>query len=373
MGGKVTIVRYLGVRVCRFDQIMSNKNDNNDGESEPSTDGVTAQATSTSFTKVLGETSQSEAAGVRGNATAASTQTYGVVGTAESDDASAVAVRADAPNGAMGVDAVASGNFALDAQTSGYTAINADTDGQGYNAVAAHNQATDGWSWGVRGETDSTHSEGYGVKGLANAPDGSGAGVGGETDGSGAGAAGVRGKATNANGKTFGVDGTTQSSDLDAAGVRGQTTANNQALLGESYDSEGNLPSLTSSESAGVYGRSDRSGYHYGVAGWSRGGSGMFARSDSSSHAALIVLNSAGGPGIQVNSSHLNVDDYVSVGRGVVHQQRDEPTTAELSAGEVMTYNSDGSDGNTAGDLVYAFNDAGTIRTQVIAQESNAT
>ena len=58
---------------------------------------------------------------------------------------------------------------------------------------------------------------------------------------------------------------------------------------------------------------------------------------------------------------------------GVVNQQRSEPTTAELAPGENMTYNSDGNGTGAAGDLVYAVNDAGTIKTNVIARRSDAT
>jgi hypothetical protein len=58
---------------------------------------------------------------------------------------------------------------------------------------------------------------------------------------------------------------------------------------------------------------------------------------------------------------------------GVVHRQRSEPTATELDAGETMTYNSDGSGTGDAGDLVYAINDGGTIKTQVIASRSDAT
>ena len=58
---------------------------------------------------------------------------------------------------------------------------------------------------------------------------------------------------------------------------------------------------------------------------------------------------------------------------GAVKSQRGDPSTSELADGEVMTYNSDGSGTGSAGDLVYAVNDAGTIKTAIIAQRSNAT
>jgi hypothetical protein len=58
---------------------------------------------------------------------------------------------------------------------------------------------------------------------------------------------------------------------------------------------------------------------------------------------------------------------------GEVKPQRGDPTTSELDDGEVMSYNSDGTGTGSAGDLVYAVNDSGTIKTSVIAQRSNAT
>ena len=56
-----------------------------------------------------------------------------------------------------------------------------------------------------------------------------------------------------------------------------------------------------------------------------------------------------------------------------VKPQRGDPSTSELDDGDVMTFNSDGSGTGSAGDLVYAVNDAGTIKTAIIAQRSNAT
>ena len=58
---------------------------------------------------------------------------------------------------------------------------------------------------------------------------------------------------------------------------------------------------------------------------------------------------------------------------GAVKAQRGDPSTSELGDGDVMTFNSDGSGTGSAGDLVYAINDGGTIRTSIIAQRSNAT
>jgi hypothetical protein len=58
---------------------------------------------------------------------------------------------------------------------------------------------------------------------------------------------------------------------------------------------------------------------------------------------------------------------------GTEYNQRGKPTTSEIDNGDAMTYCSDGTDGGSAGDLMYAVNDGGTIKTSVIAQRSNAT
>lgn len=57
----------------------------------------------------------------------------------------------------------------------------------------------------------------------------------------------------------------------------------------------------------------------------------------------------------------------------VFAEQRGDPSTTDLDSGEVLLYNSDGSGTGSAGDLVYAVNDGGTIKTSIIAQRSNAT
>lgn len=57
----------------------------------------------------------------------------------------------------------------------------------------------------------------------------------------------------------------------------------------------------------------------------------------------------------------------VSSSGGFIAEQRGAPTTSELADGERMQYTSDGSDGHSAGDLVSARNNAGTIVSQVIA------
>lgn len=59
-----------------------------------------------------------------------------------------------------------------------------------------------------------------------------------------------------------------------------------------------------------------------------------------------------------------------AIANGDVYQPRGAVTTNELADGERMVYVSDGSDGNSAGDLVSARNNAGAIVSQVIAAAS---
>lgn len=59
-----------------------------------------------------------------------------------------------------------------------------------------------------------------------------------------------------------------------------------------------------------------------------------------------------------------------TIANGDVYQQRGAPTTDELADGERMLYVSDGSDGNSAGDLVSARNNGGSIVAQVVAAAS---
>lgn len=58
---------------------------------------------------------------------------------------------------------------------------------------------------------------------------------------------------------------------------------------------------------------------------------------------------------------------------GRTYRQRGDPSTSELAQGENMVFNSDGSGTGSAGDLVYAVNNGGTIETLILAQVSNAT
>lgn len=70
---------------------------------------------------------------------------------------------------------------------------------------------------------------------------------------------------------------------------------------------------------------------------------------------------------IDANGNVTFPSGTVTASSGTIQQQRGAPTTTELADGERMQYTSDGSDGNAAGDLVSARNNAGTIVDQVIA------
>ena len=83
-----------------------------------------------------------------------------------------------------------------------------------------------------------------------------------------------------------------------------------------------------------------------------------------------------GGNIVAPNGNLISQSGGIETAKGTITQQRgQDPSTNELDAGENMTYNSDGSSGVTgnAGDLIYAVNHGGTIKTSVIAAVSNAT
>jgi hypothetical protein len=69
----------------------------------------------------------------------------------------------------------------------------------------------------------------------------------------------------------------------------------------------------------------------------------------------------------------FNTGSPIRFGDGVALQQRGDPTTSEMKQGDSMTFTSDGSGTGSAGDLVYAVNDGGTIKTSVIASVANST
>ena len=191
--------------------MAANTNDGRDEDSRTTTTDAEPASHTSSTWKVLGELDEAGATGLLGHNTAGTGTGIGVEGVTDSSDPSAVGVRANAPNGGIGLEAISSGSFAIDALTTGYTAITASTDGADFNALAGFNNATTGWSWGVRGDTDSTNSNAHGVKGYANAAGGAGNGVSGTTRGDGDGATGVHGEALASAGTTYGVYGTSAS------------------------------------------------------------------------------------------------------------------------------------------------------------------
>ena len=231
---------YQFTRRLLTTQIMSEKNTNQEEESTnsetPSTD-----ATIVSGYKVLGEESTTDSVGVLGRNTQSSKTAFGVQGVTQTTDSLGVGVLAEAPNGAQGLRATASGNYAAQAKTTGYTALYAETDGDGYNAVHGYNSSGTGLSYGVRGDTASTNADAFGVRGRATSSSGSAAkGVGGITQGDGTGAAGVHGEAAASSGEVYGVYGTSASSSGYGVYSDGDSkTAGNQEVTG--HQSVGNL------------------------------------------------------------------------------------------------------------------------------------
>lgn len=172
-------------------------------------------------------------------------------------------------------------------------------------------------------------SSDYKVRGKKSAPDGAGVlghntattgtarGVEGVTDSPSRAAAGVHGQATAGSGATYGVDGVTQSSDTGAAGVRGSTSGANRGVVGDAYDTRSNLPTLSSSRAAAIFGRSDKSA-GTGVVGWSKNSDGVHGRSDDSDSSAVFAENTSGGWALETNTESkiggdLNVDNDVFV------------------------------------------------------------
>lgn len=346
--------------------------------------------------------------GVRGKATGtgvtygvegstASPAGRGVVGFATSSDYTHNSVP-NAASGLMGVTNLSNGHADLD------TAV----------GVIGESKAASGESIGVLGR--STSPNGYGVFGVDE--DGAGYGVfsNGDsftsgnhevseeltatnviasTDDTSTGASAIEGEATATDDENYGVVGRTASTNDNAAGVLGQSTAtsgygqgvkgvaengiaveatNNGAsgfqmgLWANQMSDSGNaiqaLASSSSGSTAGVYGRDN-----------SPDGAGVQGRGEATSGNAIGVLGQTDSPdGYGVYSEDdTRSEGVIEASSGVVHEQRGEPTTTELADGDVMTYNSDGSDSHNAGDLVYAINDGGTILTQAIAAKADAS
>lgn len=126
----------------------------------------------------------------------------------------------------------------------------------------------------------------------------------------------------------------------------------------------------------------------YGASGTNHGDSVAWIRSDGNNGATddygsglnkIRITGSINGglAGLEGTQSayltggvHRTLETFLE---GTEYYGRGKPGTSELDSGRCMVYQSDGSDGNASGDLVYAVNDAGTIKTSVLAAMSNAT
>ena len=313
-----------------------------------------------------------EAIGVVGNSVAQEGESFGVLGRNESADGAAVignSVHND------GTAVFANG----DSHTTGDHTVTGDVD------VGGLLEADDADIVGLL-ETNDIEAQGVTAETISVS-----------TDDDSAETAAIYGEATDTTAENYGVVGKTASANSDAAGVLGVAEATGGSIYptgvkGVAEDgiamhalhnaTDGfsvGLFALThsdsgqaiqanagadSGETSGVYGRSGSPDGH-GVRGRGEGDSG-------DSIGVLGQTESPEGYGVY-SEDDTRSDGLIEAGDGVVHEQRGKPTTDELDDGDVMTYNSDGSDGHSAGDLVYATNDGGSILTQTIAEKSNAS
>jgi len=202
----------------------------------------------------------------------------------------------------------------------------------------------------------------------------------------------IQGLATESSmpGQTEGVLGRTKtpgdaSSDEYPKGIRGTA----ESMTGTTIGVQGEIASRPGS---GVVGLSATSGYAVSYSGTTATGvtgitdkntttsgidfaAGVEGKASATSGTAFGVVGraaSSDGYGIWADGD-AKVDGSETISGGTIHKQRGDPTTTELGSGEIMLYNSDGSGTGSAGDLVYAINDGGSIKTQIIVQRSNAT
>ncbi len=193
-------------------------------------------------------------------------------------------------------------------------AIQAETDGRDYNGVWGTNTAESGFSWGVRGDTESTDEGAYGVRGTANATSGSPKGVGGFTAGQADGAAGVQGEAGSEFGAVYGVHGKTASTTNTAAGVLGESPGQGaNGVMGLANVSD----PVERADEAGVYGETGNAP-GYGVFGFNTSESGDFAEgvfglTNSQASAAVTGQNTTdNGPGVK-SVGPLEVEGHTNV------------------------------------------------------------
>ncbi|MBI5863042.1 MAG: hypothetical protein HZB38_00745 [Planctomycetes bacterium] len=201
-------------------------------------------------------TNATDAAGVRGDASNATGQTYGVFGVNQSSTGQAA--------GVYGLAAAVAG------ATRGVSgATNSSTDAA--VGVYGHALGSLGATFGVEGVTDSEAANAAGVRGLASSSAASGPryGVFGLTNASSSRSAGVRGETAASASQTFGVDGLTRSTAIGAAGVHGLDS--DAAGAGLSFGVLGTTNGKAD-ESAGVRGETeDNANRTFGVDGFSQG------------------------------------------------------------------------------------------------------
>ena len=235
---------------------------------------------------------------------------------------------------------------ATNVETVGVTAetVTVSTDDDSYNeTIAIYGEATDTTTenYGVVGTTASANSDAAGVLGVAEATGGS------------IYPKGVMGVAEDG----IAMHALHNATDGFSVGLFALTYSDSGQAIQANADAD-------SGETSGVYGRSGSPDGH-GVRGKGEGDSG-------DSIGVLGQTESPEGYGVY-SEADTRSDGLLEAGDGVVHEQRGEPTPDDLDNGDVMTYNSDGSDGHDAGDLVYAVNDGGSVLTQVIAEKSGAS
>lgn len=302
------------------------------------------------------ETGVTEGIAVAGNSVAESGDSYGVLGRNESPDGAAVignAVHTDGTAVFANGDSYTSGDHTVegDADVGGTLSttelsaskVDVSTDDATDGSRAIHGEATDTSSenFGVVGKTASNHNDAAGVLGVAEATGGSIYPMG------------VKGVAEDG----IAMHALHNATDGFSVGLFALTHSDSGQAIQANADAD-------SGETSGVYGRSGSPDGH-GVRGRGEGGSG-------DSIGVLGQTESPEGYGVY-SEADTRSDGLIEAGDGVVHEQRGEPTTSELADGDVMTYNSDGSDSHSAGDLVYAINDGGSILTQAIVERSGAS
>ncbi|WP_137288621.1 hypothetical protein [Natronorubrum halophilum] len=101
---------------------------------------------------------------------------------------------------------------------------------------------------------------------------------------------------------------------------------------------------------------------------------------DYSSDASFLYITGSpngGLNGLGISSVYRSGNAFrnspIRVYEGVTHRPRDNPSPSEFYEGDVMVYVSDGSEYGDDGDLIYAWNDGGTVRVQTIVAASDAT